>query len=72
MVQSNWYVRESNFTLRSSLVSAVIMVRSSALIWASKSLMVCFNAEIDTVCDEDEEEVDDCLLDFLSEEDSVR
>ena len=48
------------------------MVRSSALIWASKSLMVCFNAEIDTVCDEDEEEVDDCLLDFLSEEDSVR
>ena len=48
------------------------MVRSSALIWASKSLMVCFNAKIDTVCDEDEEEVDDCLLDFLSEEDSVR
>ena len=69
----------SNCTLRSSLVSAVIMARSSALIWASKSLMVCFRAEIDTVCDDNVDDEDDCcLFDFLSEEeeeeeaDSVR
>jgi hypothetical protein len=61
--------------LRSSLVSAVIMARSCALICASRLLIVCFRASTETVCEDDDEDDDDDfedLEDCFLEEDRAR